>query len=148
MIQSAPGFRPLAARLLGHEAAGQKEAPELTDAAERICGKLYGELAPLIGIDGLTAIVAHALHLVQAEFPFLRGAKVERQPEDCLKGLRESAQGLEPAELRRGIVAFLASVVWLLATFIGEAMVLRLIARAWPDVSLDNEGQGSQEVMQ
>lgn len=146
MIGSAPGFGPLAARLLEHEAGGQEEAPQLADAAERICEKLYGELTPLIGIDGLTAIFARALHLVQAEFPFLQGGKVELQSAACLKGLHQSSQGLEPAEVRRGIVTFLASLVWLLGTFIGEAMVLRLIARAWPDVSLGNEGQGSQEV--
>ncbi len=139
MIRPAPEFRLLASRLLGSEAGGQQEAPDLVDAAETICRKIHEQLASLIGAEGVRALMIRALHLAKDGHPLFQRVEIGSESEAYLKGLRQSAQGLEPTEIRRGIVTFLGNFVWLLATFIGEALALRLVARIWPDVSAEDE---------
>lgn len=156
MAQPTPEFHRLASQLLAHESGGRQEPVELADAGELICRKLRRQLEPLIGPEGFRVLVARALHLTKAEFPFFQTVEVESQSDACLKGLHGSIQGLDSTEVGRGNVALFASFIWLLATFIGEDIALRNLARIWPDVSfgdvsfgdasLGKDGKSPQEV--
>lgn len=132
----------MAARLLGYGAATQQEVPELVDALQRVCEKLHEQVGPFVGAEGFRVLLARALHLATSEHSFFQRVEVASQSEACLEGLHQNVQGLDPSEVRHGIVAFLAIFVWLLATFIGEALALRLVGRTWPDFSLEDEREG------
>ena len=47
----------------------------------------------------------------------------------------EAAAGLPEDEIARGETVLIAQLVALLITFIGEALTLRLLQEAWPEVS-------------
>jgi len=146
MIQPTPEFRQLASRLLEHEAEGRREPTELADAGEQIRRKLHGQLTPLIGPEGFRVLLARALGLAKEESAFLQRVEVDSSSEACLRGLKESAGEVEPAEVNGAIVALFANFIWLLATFISVKLALQNLARIWPDVSLGNVGVGPQEV--
>jgi hypothetical protein len=55
-------------------------------------------------------------------------------PDGSLNSL-EAAAGLPEDEIARGETVLIAHLVALLITFIGEALTLRLLQEAWPEVS-------------
>lgn len=140
---ATPALRDLARRLVESEAAGQPSAPVTADGAERAVSKLREYLARLIGIGGFRALLARALQLTKAEVPSLRG--VQAEPDGALSGLPEWVLGRDPAEARAALVAVLANVLWLLAVFIGDDLVERLVREVWPQVRLPANGSGFEE---
>jgi hypothetical protein len=130
---TTPAHRELAHWLLTHEVNNGQEPVALADAAETICRKLTPRLARLVTFAGCQAILARALHLATTDFPFLNGVRPGLSPEICFDGLGERVQGMELAQAREGLAMLLASVLGLLATFIGDELTLRLVRDVWPD---------------
>jgi hypothetical protein len=124
--------RELAYWLLASELSDMSEPGALFDAAERVCGKLSRRMARLITADGYSAILARALHLAMAEFPFLDGVRASGATNACLEGLRELAHTVDAPKIREAVVAVLAGTIALLGTFIGEDLALRLVRDIWP----------------
>jgi hypothetical protein len=143
--KATPAQRELARRLLAQEMDGQRSPATLAEGSDRVCLRLWRQIQPLIGPAGFQSVLARALGLARAEHPFLEGVEGAEPANGCLKGLAASVQGQSPAETEEGIVAVLGNFVWLLSTFIGEDLVLRLLRRAWPDVPLGEPGDGSEE---
>lgn len=148
MMRPTPEYYELASQLLEREARGHQEPAELADVAERVCRKLYKELAGKLGPEEFSVLVARSLRLAKEEYQFFQRVEFESHSEACLEGLHESAQAIEPAELRQAIVTLYATFIWLLATFISERLVLRHMVRIWPGVSFGRAGENSQEVKQ
>lgn len=135
MRQVPPAYLSLAQWLLAWEAQGSGSADPL-GAAEAVLGKLHGEMARLIGSDGYRAVLTRALHLAEAEHPFL--GKGAAKPEGAtytalLEGLRASLAGVSQAEIRDRLAAVLGNVLWLLGTFIGADLARRQVRLVWPD---------------
>jgi hypothetical protein len=126
----------LARWLLAHELEEPRDPGALAAAAERVCRKLAGRLARLITLVGYQALVARALHLASAHFPFLAGVAAESRSDTYLTGLPEHVQGVDPAEVGDGLTAVLAHIVGLLTTFIGDDLTVHLLADVWPDIPL------------
>jgi hypothetical protein len=140
-----PAHQELAGWLLAREIGERDGLDAELEAAELVCRKLSRRLAKLVTPAGCRAVLARGLHLARAEFPFLEGVRVGSSPEVCLEGLRESAEGVEPVQARAGLALALASVVGLLATFIGDELTLRLVRDVWPDARLGETDPGTQE---
>lgn len=139
------GHLPLARRLLAHEAGGQQGSREVVESAENVCQKLRQHLGRLVGPAGFESLLARALYLSERQFPFLGGVTPDQQGKDCLKGVRESVQGLGPAEVVDGLATLIAGFLWLLGQFIGDDMALRQVARLWPEVPVRDLGSGPKE---
>ncbi len=139
MERPSPESHDLACQLLAHEMQGPslegRTPTETAEAGQRICQKLYQQMAQLIGPTGFNALGARALHLARIEFPFLNGVEIRMQEEGCLKGLPESVQGQPPAEISSALVAVFANFIWLLVTFIGKDLALRQLRSIWPEIS-------------
>jgi excisionase family DNA binding protein len=147
MRDVSPATKDLAQRLLWHEAGGQLETEVLTAAAERTLAQLRIRLTILLGRAGFFALFKRALRLTQREFPLLGGVAIGQTPDDNLLGLREFgiANDGDPAAVANALTALVAQLIWLLVTFIGDDITLRLVDEIWPEIAQNagkSPGQG------
>ena len=133
MSNGAATPREMARRLLAHEVRGSNP-PDVADAAERVCGKLEGQLVDLIGAKSYRAIVHRALRTAQTRFSFLRGIEVGGEGEECLKGLEQNVQGQDPDSMYQALETIVAGTLALLIDLIGEELALRRMRRGWPEL--------------
>jgi hypothetical protein len=132
-----PAQRDLARWLLDEEMGDGRGSEALLEAADRVCRKLSGRLARLVTVVGYRALLGRAVHLSGSEFPFLRGVRARDTEDGCFDGLREKAEGVEPAMLRAALRTVFGSVIELLTTFIGEDLTTRLVRDVWPCAPFD-----------
>lgn len=134
--QATENQRDLARRLLADEAGGNASSTELAEALLRALDRLDPVLGRLIGPAGYEALLRRALHLARGDWPFFQGVQVETSADDArLARLVANAREQDAGVVREGLVAILANLIWLLVTFVGEAIALKLINRAFPDLS-------------
>lgn len=135
--------RELAQQMLARAAEDDQSPEGLAIAAEHVLSHLYQQLERLVGLTGYEALLRRALFLARVEAPFLQKVKAVLLPNDVqLEGLQASIRGNDSAVIRQGLVAVLANFIWLLVTFVGEELALRLIRQACPEVS---PSPGSEE---
>jgi hypothetical protein len=108
-------------------------APGVLDAAEQSFIDLGTRVSALVGVNGYRALLARALHLAAADFPFLHAVRPASLPVGRLVGLREqgTAQPTQ-AEACSAAVAILAELLCLLEEFIGQELCQRITLEVWP----------------
>lgn len=106
--------------------------------AVRVHETLRVSLTRFAGAEGFTAMLRRALALARADVPSLQNVKVKA--DGHMEGL-EALAAHAPGEATEAAVAITAHLLWLLVTFIGERLTLRLVLEAWPGASL-KEGRG------
>jgi hypothetical protein len=123
--------------LLAAEAASQSAAEPRAHAAVRVCEKLRVSLTRFAGVDGFAALLRRALTLAREEVPALHG--ITEKTDGSLEGLEKLVAdgGDSGVEGSDAAVAITVHLLWLLVTFIGEPLTVRLAREAWPDASLD-----------
>lgn len=136
-----PSHPEAARRLLG--VAPESGTPELIDAATRLLEEAHAELSNLVGIAGVEALEGRALRLARGDAPLL-GAVVERNGNGIIGGLSGPLAHADPEELHEALVAFLAHLVGLLVSLLGEEITLRLLRTIRPDVDLEHAMIGEQ----
>ncbi len=137
MDTPSPSIRDLARRLLAAEAAIQSAAEPRVHPAVRVCEKLRVSLTRFAGVDGFAALLRRALALAREEVPELQG--ITEKTDGSLEGLEKLVadagnSGVGGSDAALAITVYL---LWLLVTFIGEPLTVRLAREAWPDASLD-----------
>lgn len=112
--------------------------PNAARAAFRVCRKLGHSLSVLTGPKGFSSLLARALSRASEEAPWLNqlvvdgsGALVHPAPEAEAK--------VSSRDLAQGGLALVVHLLELLATFIGEALTLRLVQQVWPRAKLDSK---------
>ena len=118
-----------------------QEREPLTETAERILDKLRGHLSRKIGAEGFRTLLARALTLTKAQYPYLSAVKVAA--DGSLSGLHEAAELVEAADAAQdgkaqsvsteGVAALVAQLLELLVTFIGEELTRRIVTTIWLD---------------
>jgi len=106
---------------------------------------MHTRLAPLVSAAGFNALIGRAVKLAAREYPFLAGTKAITTPNCSFDGLRQAAEGRDPAEVADALVAILANFIWLLVIFIGENLGLRKVHEVWPDVPFTSPGSSSEK---
>jgi len=112
---------------------------------ERVCQALHTRLAPLVSAAGFNALVGRAVKLAARDHPFLAATSAITAPTCSFDGLRQAAEGREPADVADALVAILANFIWLLVIFIGENLGLRKVHEVWPDVPFTPPGVSSEK---
>ena len=126
MEKPSDSIRELARRLLVVEAGRGDSGHASTHEAFRVVETLRVSLTRFAGADGFHALMRRALVLARPEVATLNSVKVNR--EGSIEGMDAiAADGGEAA------AAVTAHLLWLLVTFIGEPMTMRLVREAWPD---------------
>ncbi|MCP9495856.1 MAG: hypothetical protein MSG64_15515 [Pyrinomonadaceae bacterium MAG19_C2-C3] len=144
MRQATPELLELARRLLAHEA--KQSRPRGNAAAmKRACERLSEPVNSLVGAGGLRALVARALYLAKQEFAWLEGVKADETAVCSFSNLDEATAGQPADEASRGTAQILANIIWLLVTFIGDDIVLRLVHETWSDVPLGEAAKSGGE---
>ena len=123
-----PGIQELARRLIAIESRQNPSAGPV-GAALKACEALRGLLAKFVGVVGYSSLLSRALAMARSLSPSLASVRV--RPDGSLEGFVETEQGQD--EDAGAIV--LAQLLGLLATFIGEPMMLRIVHDAWPDAT-------------
>lgn len=117
----------LSRRLLAAEAEVRTDAD--SHEAVLVCEKLRVSLTRVAGADGFTALMRRSLALAKADIPALTDAKLGAN--GCIDGLELNGDASEAG------AALTAHFLWLLITFVGETIALRLVREAWPDLAAD-----------
>jgi hypothetical protein len=124
-------------------------APATTSAAAEAmqlsCGELYRILETAMGPEGLRALVGRAIQITARDYPWLATVQTGTSSDCPLSGLAEAAGRMDVADAMEGYAALLASMIWLLMSFIGEDLTLRFVRVAWPNVSLSKLSEGTTE---
>jgi hypothetical protein len=123
-------MRDLARRLL---AESQSAADSDARKAVLVNEKLRNVLIQFAGADGFRSLLGRALDLASVEAPALKNASVGA--DGRLEGLEQLAT-LPGSVSGASAVAITAHLLELLVTFIGEPLTLRLVRKAWPNLSL------------
>jgi hypothetical protein len=130
-----PTQRDRAIRLLAHEARGDESAEALAAAAERVCQRLSLHSGKVLGVDTFNVLLARALALVKADFPFIE-AVTAAPPQAGLTGLRESLRASAASQASDAIVAVVAAFLALLTALIGDEPTLSVLVEVWAERSL------------
>jgi hypothetical protein len=133
-------MRDLARRLLRQEASAASPDGTPASATMLVSEKLRRPISTLAGSTGFLALLARALSLAKAEAPGL--GVVRLNPDGSLAGLGT----LAPAEVEASGAVLIAQLLDLLNSFIGEALTLRLLRDAWPELppGADKNSPGSE----
>src|SRR5688572_27211847 len=130
MNQSAT-MRDIGKVLVAHEAQGRsfrKNAPAVFGRAVK---KLHAPIFALTGGSGFTSLLSRALVLAGAEVRWLRAVHVKADGSiECPPAVAQ----LGKEEIIKAEVILVGHFLGLLVTFIGEALTLRLLSDAWPEV--------------
>jgi hypothetical protein len=145
MRRADPRMRDLARRLITLEATRSRSPSTTPPTAFLACEKLRPSLATLLGGVGFSALLSRALVLATTEVKWL--GVVHVNVGGTLEGFAEPQARTSPAESARGGVVLLAQLLELLATFIGEALTVRLVREVWPELDADDAefGKGSRK---
>jgi len=128
-------FRTAAERILVESAMG-KRAVAAVPAAIRAVQRFHHVLNTLIGREGFRTLLARAVTLAKAEVPSLIDLRVTQDGELAGLNLVDNRDG--KPRFHEGEVVLIANLLGLLVTFIGEALMLRVVKDAWPKARLDD----------
>ena len=128
----SPSVQSWARRLLAAEAAKEAGLDSPGTGVMRVTGKLRVSLTQFVGADGFAALMGRALALSRREgLPSLQNARVAA--DGSLDGIENAPVDTE--EDREAAIAITANLLWLLVTFIGEPLTLRLVSETFPAAS-------------
>ena len=127
-------MRAIAQRLSTYEASGKKDSDDGSPAGFAVCEKLRAPLARLSGVNGFRSLLSRALAVAGTEVRWLRKVHVG---EDGTIERPEEMEELDRKEIAAGEVQVTASLLELLATFIGEPLTLSLVREVWPNTAIE-----------
>lgn len=132
--------RRVARRVLERHAGPAVDATAVAAAADSAYDDLAQVLAPVIGDVGVAAITDRALHLASREYPWLPSSE-PGSADTRFTQVIDALKRRDPAVAAEAAVAVFATILGLLATFIGEPLATRLVQQAWSDAvsSADTE---------
>jgi hypothetical protein len=134
MTSPSLSIRSWARNVLDAESALASSGAAEKEVAMRVCEKLQDSLRRFVGPDGVTALTRRAVAMARNERAALSSLKVAR--DGRVEGWDTLAATGHSAEAAMEIVSHL---LWLLVTFIGESLTLRLVRDVWPDTKLDDK---------
>ena len=136
MSQATAQMRAFAARLIAYENSANKLSAAQTTAAFPVVERLRPHLATLMGSTGFRALLSRALARAETEVPLLRAVQVDA--DGSLAGFDKLEGQAATKELAVARVVLVAQLLGLLAAFIGEDLMLRIVRDTWPQLAGDD----------
>jgi hypothetical protein len=129
-----PETLDLARRILAYEAVKGKPCRSMESAATLANEKLRLHLCALVGVAGYQGLLSRALTLARAEVPGLGAVRVTT--DGYLQGLSELEPHIDQDHAQEGGVIFLAQLLGLFISFIGEALTFQLVQDVAPNLAV------------
>jgi len=129
---ATPQLTEYARRLLAFEMAEGKTNAAKARAAFRVCEKLRESLGRLMGVDSYRALLSRALASAGSEVPGLQALQITMY--GSLVGWDKLAAKLNPRTMAGGEVVLVSHLLELFSTFIGTALMQRLLDDIWPEI--------------
>ncbi len=127
-----PQFTEYARRLLAYETAEGKTNAVKARAAFRVCEKLRESFGRLMGVDSYRALLSRALASAGSEVPGLQALQITM--DGSLVGWDKLAAKPNPRAMAGGEVVLVSHLLGLFSTFIGTALIHRLLHDIWPEI--------------
>lgn len=138
-----PETLDLARRLLAYETVAGESSEPMESAVLRVYEKLRRHLSALAGVAGFQSLASRVLTLAKLDAPRLSAVQVTA--DGRLEGLGELDPKTDREQAEEGEAIFIARLLGLLLTFIGEALTLRLVQEIWPDAAFDDSNRVTGE---
>lgn len=119
-------------KLLQREGAFGEGASEVAAGAVQASEKLCAHLGRIVGPLGISTLFVRSLFLTRARFPWLV-LDPHAGPEGRWQALRSCLEAQDADVAREASLSLVTHLLRLIAGFIGDALVLRLLAEVWPD---------------
>ncbi|PKN42119.1 MAG: hypothetical protein CVU60_07830 [Deltaproteobacteria bacterium HGW-Deltaproteobacteria-18] len=128
-------------RTLRRRAGNSPDALAIANATSEIWLQMSARLTPVIGSNGVDAILEQALHLTGVVFPWLASPDEQMDSDSLPECIAELMAGREPVVAVQAGSALLITFTELLVTLIGNSLAKRLLDPVW-DVESAVEEQG------
>lgn len=144
-----PAITSSARKLLAHEIGDARTPEDVAAAATRACRKIADHFARLVGKAGVRALFERSVTLTAKSVPWLADAmrapasSADERSEDEWASLRAALEAQKPKQAIETMVVLLATLLQLIARFIGNELVLSLLGELWPGVFPKDE-KGTQ----
>ncbi|MHB8993120.1 MAG: hypothetical protein ACYC66_15985, partial [Chloroflexota bacterium] len=113
----------------------------MAEAADRAYQKMHQQFGPVIGETAFRAWALRAVKLTRTRFPFLT-VELAMEQGECLRGLRESVQGRDPAQAAEALTVLLANFLAVFIGLMGKNLPLTFLRDAWPEVEIGQAVRG------
>lgn len=107
------------------------DALAVARATSEIWLQMSAQLAPVIGGNGVDAILQRSLHLTSVVFPWLASSDGEMDNATFPVRISVLLAGCEPVVAAQASASLLITFTELLATLIGNSLTERLLAPVW-----------------
>ena len=115
-------------RTLRQRAGDSPDALAIARATSEIWLLMSAQLTPVIGGNGVDAILNRSLHLTSAAFPWLASSDEQMDHESLPVRISMRLAGREPDAATQASSSLLITFIELLATLIGNSLTRRLLA--------------------
>ena len=122
----------LATRVLTSAPSYAPTSPAIAHVLSAQATVFVRTLTPIIGTPAVNALFVRAAILIRQRHAGVEPIPRTVHPPEVIAGIARALARLPPAEAERTAVTFIATLVQLLVTFIGEGATMRLIGAAWP----------------
>jgi len=118
-------------RTLRQRAKDTSDALSIATATSEIWLLMSAQLTPVIGGNGVDAILRRSLYLVSAAFPWLTSPDEHVDHESLPVRISVRFAGRDSVVVEQASCSFLITFTELLATLIGNSLTRRLLASVW-----------------
>jgi hypothetical protein len=104
----------------------------VADASIILWEQIATQIISIVGEDGFNSLYARSLFLTQSEFPLLAaGSLAPPQSDHRFAGLKESLEGMAPAQASEANTLLLIKFTDILASLVGEQLTSHILQLAW-----------------
>ena len=118
-------------RTLRQRAGDSPDAIAIARASSEIWLQMSAQLTPVIGGNGVEAILQRSLYLTSAAFPWLASSDEHIGHESLPERISTCLAGCEPVVAAQASSSLLITFTELLATLIGNSLTMRLLGPVW-----------------
>ena len=118
-------------RTLMQRAGDAPDARAIAKATSETWLLMSAQLTPVIGANGVDAVLKRSVHLTSVVFPWLAIPDAQLDIDSLPVRISELLAGREPVAAAQGSTSLLITFTELLATLIGNSLTKRLLDPIW-----------------
>jgi hypothetical protein len=122
----------------------EQEAETVVDSAIDLWERLANQVTAIIGKNGFTSLYERSVFLVQPAFPWLAPGPQLSKSDHRFEELKMNLEGQNPAQAHEANNRLMITFTDILASLIGEQLMIRILRAAWGGDAWDNSVEDSK----